>query len=364
LHAVAAAGPARLQGWRIISPAGHRFTGRFVPAAEGDSRVATALALPRHRLDAILVRHAVAAGASLCQVRVDDLLRDDDRVIGVAGRTAAGERVTHRARLVIGADGLRSVVARRAGLAAGVRPPRKLSLTTHVRGVDDPGSFGEMHLAADACLGFAPLEARADPLCNLTLVVDAERHGRHAAGAAAGFFHGWLHRFPELAGRLGGIVPGDPEGGWRFHASGPFHRPVTATTGAGVVLAGDAAGYYDPFTGQGVYQALAGAEALSRCADRALRSSDLSPAAFADYAAAHRRLTAGARRVQRLIEAVIARPSLADAAIRRLAAAPRAADALVAVTGDLRPARSLLHPALLFSLLASSPRRPLRDHHR
>ncbi len=121
----------------------------------------------------------------------------------------------------------------------------------------------------------------------------------------------------------------------------------------GAALVGDAAGYYDPFTGQGIYQALASAELLAQEADAALRAGRPGDGILLrGYARRRLRLLRGARLLQRVIEAVLSRPCQADAILARLRRAPAAADALVAVTGDLRRAGSLLDPRLLFSLVA------------
>ena len=58
------------------------------------------------------------------------------------------------------------------------------------------------------------------------------------------------------------------------------------------------------------------------------------------------------RRLQRLIDAVVTRPGLADAAVSRLSGLPELADALIAVTGDLRPVGALVSARFLFALFA------------
>src|SRR5690606_19822312 len=124
------------------------------------------------------------------------------------------------------------------------------------------------------------------------------------------FVDHWQPRFPLLAGD----APLRPLGGERWMASGPFDVPVRNVAFDGVALVGDAAGYFDPFTGQGIHQALAGAEQLARIAARALRQPGcVSRARLAGWAEAHAALTLGARRVQWLIEHVLARPALANA---------------------------------------------------
>ena len=115
-------------------------------------------------------------------------------------------------------------------------------------------------------------------------------------------------------------------------------------------------GYFDPFTGQGIHHAMAGAELLAAVVGPALACGHaLTTDALAPYARAHHGLVAGPRRVQRLIERVLAEPGRAERILRRIAARPDVAQALLDVTGDLRPARALLSPGLLFSFLLPHP---------
>src|SRR5690606_25087538 len=108
---------ARLRGWRIISPAGHAFQATFAAAANGDARVETAISLRREVLDAVLLAGARRAGAEVrTGLHVTDLLRDARGCVsGVEARDREGRTLRLHARLVVGADGLRSVVARRLG---------------------------------------------------------------------------------------------------------------------------------------------------------------------------------------------------------------------------------------------------------
>ncbi|NUT47156.1 MAG: FAD-dependent oxidoreductase [Saccharothrix sp.] len=88
--------------------AGERITGQLSTI----DNTAFAYAPRRHLLDAMLVEAAVAAGAEFAdRHRLEGLLWDDDRVAGVRCRLPDGRRIDERARLVIGADGVRSTVA-------------------------------------------------------------------------------------------------------------------------------------------------------------------------------------------------------------------------------------------------------------
>jgi 2-polyprenyl-6-methoxyphenol hydroxylase-like FAD-dependent oxidoreductase len=186
----------------------------------------------------------------------------------------------------------------------------------------------------------APVDDGSTGTHNITLVLPA---GSFDARAGAGhILRSGLHRF-------GMDVAVDDV---RILTSGPFDWPVRSVTYQGAVLVGDAAGYYDPFTGQGIYQAMAGAEQLAEHLDTALRAGAVSKASLAGYAQAHRKLRNAARRLQHIIEFVCARPALADFAFARCARNHRAARELLAATGDLIPAGSLFSPRFLMRLLA------------
>lgn len=332
LSAMEGAGATRLRGWRIHAPAGAAFRGDFPDGRWG-------LGLPRATLDTLLLENAGRCGAVIqTGQRVLDLLREGGRIAGVRTRSAGGAQREVRARLVIGADGLRSVVVRRLGLLRRTPRLRKLALTAHVHGVGALDGMGELYVRRDGCVGVA---AVGGGVANVTVVASGAEAGA-VAGDAAGYFDRMLWGYPRLASaeRLDAVL-----------ATGPFDWPTRGAVADGALLVGDAAGYYDPFTGQGIFRALRGAELAARVADRALREDDLSRAALAPYDRAFRRAFASGVRVQHGIEAVLSRPAAFERVARRLGDRPTVADALVAVTGDVSPVRSLLHPGLLARLM-------------
>jgi geranylgeranyl reductase family protein len=327
LSAVAAASPARLTGMRIVAPSGAGVVGKFTGFS---------FALPRTRFDTILRDAAESAGAEVRErVKVEELVYDRGAVAGVVARdTRHGTRDTYRASVVVGADGLRSVVARRLGRVH-VTPPRRIAFTAHVRDARDVTELGEMHVGRPGYVGFGPI---GDGLTTVALVVPFAQARRGAR------FFEELDRFPAVRGRFDArnLVR-------RVIATGPFarwsRRPVAK--GGGALLVGDAADFFDPFTGQGIYSALRGAELAAATIVESLTTG----AALDSYARARRREFAGKWVLERIIGIAVGWPALIERVVGRLSRRPHLADLLVRATGNCLPARAALSPRVITGLL-------------
>jgi geranylgeranyl reductase family protein len=297
---------------------------------------ATGLGVQRTVLDSVLLDRAARSGAEVrTGIQVQNLVRaPDGRVSGVRVREPDGNGGEIRARLVVGADGLRSVVVRRLDLLK--RPPRlqKVALTAHVQCDRGPHESGLFLLRRTRYVGAAPV---GGAVFNAAVVVSGDELQR-VAGNREEYFDQALAGEPffEGAQRLDEVI-----------ATGPFDWPTRSAVADGALLVGDAAGYYDPFTGQGIYRALRGAELAVEVIDRALRSGDVSAPALMPYERAQRRAFAPGVRLQHVIEAFISRPRMFGVAARLLTARPALANALVAATGDIAPVRAVLDPRLL-----------------
>lgn len=315
LAAVASASPGRLTGMKVVAPSGAAAVGRFTGFS---------YALPRTRFDAILRHAAESAGADVREgVKVDDLLYERGKIAGVV----AGEPL--RADRVIGADGLRSIVARRLGLVQRSSPTR-IAFTAHVadaRGVTD---LGEMHVGRSGYVGLGPIGGGVTTVALVVPVAQAHRGRR---------FFEELNRFPGVAGRFEARNVVRP-----LLATGPFaqwsRRPVAP--GGAALLVGDAADFFDPFTGQGIYSALRGAE----LAASAILHDDL-----AAYAGARRAEFRGKWLLERTIALAVGWPALIERVVGRLARRSDLADLLVRATGNCVPARAVLNLAVLSRLL-------------
>lgn len=337
LDAVHALDPVPLVGWDVCTPGGRTARGRFGPT------VGPGLAVERSRLDAALLARARLEGAAIEEGRRVTKVRpaegERNATVEVAGRGETVDRMG--ARIVVGADGLRSVTAR--ALVSHRPPPRhrKLSLTLRLRGSGPPGDRGRLTLSSGCTVGLAPV---GPDRWNATVVVDSRERGREVAAGPEAFA---LERVRELVPDWN-EPPTVLDGPW---GSGGFDVRTKRVVGPGVVLVGDAAGYYDPLTGQGIYRALRSAELAADAIDTALRQDRESGAALVAYGRRLSREFRPGRTIQRLIEMVVSRDLPREIAVGRLGAAPRAMDAFVRVTGDARPVRSLLRAEVWADLL-------------
>ncbi|HEY7060874.1 MAG TPA: NAD(P)/FAD-dependent oxidoreductase [Chloroflexota bacterium] len=228
----------------------------------------------RSRLDPILVDAAVAAGVEFRpEFSVQALCWDGDRVTGLRGAARGGATVTEQARLVVGADGLHSRVAR------AVRAP-----TYHARPALTCGYYS--YWSGMSCEGaeLYPRDQRfavAFPTNDgLTCVAVQWTHDEFAAFRAdvESNFLRTLEEMPDLAER---VRAGRREERFVGTADLPnfFRRPY----GPGWALVGDAGYHQDPNTGLGISNAFRDAELLAAAIDDGLAARRPLDAALADY---------------------------------------------------------------------------------
>jgi len=339
LGAVEGAAHAKLYGMKVVAPDGAVMCGRFLDAPRPYS-----FALPRTTFDSILLAAAARAGAVVQErVMVDDLVWEGDAVAGVIARFTTGRREACRARVTIGADGLRSVVARRLGLVR-TAPPRRVAFTAHVADVAGVDGMGELHVSHWGYVGLGPVGAGITTVALVVPVRQLRRDHRRD-------FFAELGRFPGLTGRF------DPQCLVRdILATGPFGQwsRSAVAPGGGALLVGDAADFFDPFTGQGIHAALRGAELVADCVVPALArrvSGPVTAATLRPYARARRRAFLGKWMLERLIGVGVGWPALTNRVVRRLARRSDLADLLVSAAGNTVPARRVLAPSVLAQLI-------------
>ncbi|MEO8480529.1 MAG: hypothetical protein ABI542_12970, partial [Gemmatimonadota bacterium] len=181
---------------------------------------------------------------------------------------------------------------------------------------------------------------------NVALVVDAARV-RQATERPEDFVQTELSRFPAVAARVDGATLARD-----WLVTGPFDARARRSVVDGCLLVGDAADFFDPFTGEGIGAALTGATLAAQTLDEALASGDpITAARLAGYRTARRRQFAGKWLVERLIGHAMRHPRFFDRCIGRIERRGMAAT-LIGVTGDVLPPSRVLNPLFLARMVA------------
>jgi len=336
LAAVEAAGAQRVEALELAARRGCRLVVPFAGIAPTEH---PALSLGREVLDSLLLDEARRSGVTVWE---EALVREplgDERCVEGALIECHGALHQARARITLAADGLRSRFARRLGLAGREPARRKLGLSARYRAADDVLPRVLMSAATDGCCGLAVRGAEA----NLGMVVDAHR-AREVGGDPSSFFHQALGDYPELRAAVAGEA-------LSVRAVGPLTWTTRRQSTGGCLLLGDAAGFYDPFTGQGVTFGLLTAELAAEVTHAALSEGDVSLERLAEYSRRRSRMLAPRVLVQRAIQAVISHPRLLERVVERLDRRPDTARTLVSVIADVAPAARAFSPAFLARLV-------------
>ena len=332
LKAVESGGAVPLSGMRITAPDGTTLTGRYQTVGAFRPYREHAMGVSRAVLDGALVERVRALPVDLHEdVRVTDVVVEGGAVVGVTGVDRGGVAQTFRAPVVVAADGRASTVAQRLRC----RHPHRLArmaLVTYVSDVPDCRDFGEIYVDPP---DYGILNPLAPGRINASLVVPLA-DAAPWSDRLEDFFVARIKQLPHLARRLAGARREAP-----LQAMGPLAYRVTAPREHGVLLVGDAAGFYDPFTGEGIYTALRGAELAAEAIVRGGRGGDAPASAPAAYERGRRAIFADKERVTRALQRLIAHRRLANVAAHWLARHPVALAALLGVIGDFVPPRRL-----------------------
>jgi len=292
------------------------------------------VSLSRTALDGALIESAQAAGAEFrdgVSVKVQRFGRDADE-----GHTVAfGDGETVRARCVVVADGLGgSSLSAVAGYEVNAQPASRVGLggvtsepIAHHR---VPHGTIEMACGRDGYLGVVELE---DGRLDFAAAIDA------AAIKAAGGLAGAAERLVRQAGLEPSAWPLDRVERWR--ATATLTRRRERLAGPGVFVVGDAAGYVEPFTGEGMAWAIAGGAAVADVASAAI--AGWTPQQETAWNQQHRQRIQQRQAGCRLVAATLRRPRLTRGVVRTLAACPILARPLIRrITA---PAAALDHAA-------------------
>jgi len=253
-----------LGGMLVTGLYGVAVKGRY----KGNGKSCQGWSITRHELDAGLVKAAVDAGAKFdekIKVRgpIIDEGTDGVRVGGLIIDSQNGQPLQVRARVTIAADGRRSVLGSSLGLTQLTKKPRRWAVGSYFSGVDSLSDLGEMHIRCNHYVGVSPVPGGLANVCVVSSVRDRFAHPEALVREVIASDSSLRDRFAKA--QLVGPVT----------LLGPMAMDVSSVGVPGLLLAGDAAGFVDPITGDGIRFALRGGELAARAALMTLATGNL-----------------------------------------------------------------------------------------
>lgn len=315
-----------LAGMVVTDDRGVRVEGRYGAGIEGRS-------VRRFELDAALMSAAAAAGARVEEgtlvlgpvVQASGARRI---VRGVTIRAKSGGATRITAPIVIAADGRHSRIARALSLQRHPARPRRWAVGAYFDGVTGMTDCGEMHVRPGRYIGVAPVPQHLTNVC----VVTADRT---ALRNPTTLLLNTLRGDPQLRDRFA-----DARLAGRPCTLGPLAVDCPVAGAPGLLLAGDAAGFVDPITGDGLHFALRGAELAAAAA---LDTLDHRRDAHLRLTADRHRAFARKWRLNRALRGIVGSPAAVRAGGCAAAIAPALLRRVIRYAGDApRPARSIV----------------------
>jgi flavin-dependent dehydrogenase len=315
-----------ISGMTVTGPGG------AMVAADYPSRL-TGASLRRRDLDQWLLESALAAGAQFDSgvAVTGPILLDRPLHVGGVRASCGGREHEVSARVVIAADGRASRLATALALSRFAKSPQRWAYGAYFSDVHGLTTHGEMHIRSDGYVGIAPLPEGVANVCvvrsraHLTAGQEADRVITQALGAD-----------PRLAERFAGARRISD-----VTVLGPLSVDSSAPGCPGLLLAGDAAGFVDPMTGDGLRFAIRGGELAARAALSELESG---VPAFEQLRAWRVREFAGKWRINRTLRTLVESPRALWLAARAAQAWPAPVTHLIGVAGDIALAQESFRP--------------------
>ena len=303
---------------------GMRLTGPTASVTAHYAADSPGLSIRRRDLDAWLLERAIAAGARFeagLVVRAPLVDAQLNLVRGlVLARRGTGTTLRLPALMTVAADGRRSVLAGALGLRR-ASPVRRWAFGTYARGVSGVTDLGEMHVRSGWYLGVAPV---AHDLVNVCLVTPPRPEGRSPLDVMQ---HA-IARDAAIAERFARATLDS-----RVRVLGPLGARVIAPGAPGLLLAGDAAGFVDPMTGDGLHLAMQSALLAADEISRVLVDGQFHTAVWRLAKARHARLGAKLR-FDRLVCRLVESPAALTVASRGARVFPDLVRRAVVYAGD------------------------------
>ena len=244
---------------------------------QNNDQITKGFVIPREIFDNYLFEKANAVADTRQGFSVKDLIFENNYVVGVKGKTRSGTEEEFRAPVVMGCDGSNSIVARKLGLYEMEMDHTSVAVRCYYEGVKGLTDQIELHYVKEVNPGYFWLFPAGDGRANIGIGLsksDMKKENRTLRQIMDEVTQ--TEYFKE---RFADAKQLERPVGWNLPL-GSIHRK---NHGNGFMLLGDAAGLVDPFTGEGIGNAMVSGQYAMEVAAKSKLSGDFSEKAFAEY---------------------------------------------------------------------------------
>jgi len=345
LNHIESLGPQRLKGVAISSYEGEELVIDY-PCQPGQTERPTSLSVPRYELDSLFIEQVRRVGVDVREKnKIIDFLFEKDRVSGVRGWDENKVSFTLKAPLVIDAGGRNSLSLKKFNLKRASSKNTKIAMAAHWRGANIPDDYCYMHVSRP---GYTGISSVREDRVNVVLVVDQNSMRGEKPDS--------FYECTVMKNRLRHKILQNAECIEPVRAVESLGFSVKPIPCGGLLVVGDAMGFIDPFTGEGIYLSLRSSEIAVEIADLALKNADFSLEFLKAYEKKRKQEFEKKFLLSRILQKLIYNQFFCDQVVRVLKEKRDLAEILVGVIGDLVPAERVISFKFLSQLIRAYPK--------
>ena len=341
----------RLKGVAISSYEGEELVIDY-PYQPGQVERPTSLSVPRYELDSLFIEQVRRVGVEVReQNKITDFLFDEGCIAGVRGWDENKSSFTIKAPLIIDAGGRNSLSLKKFNLKKKSSRNAKIAMAAHWKGAQIPDDYCYMHISRPGYTGIARV---SEDSTNVVLVVDLNSiRGENPDN---------FYRHTVMKNRARQRILQNAESVEPVRAVESLGFSVKPIPCGGLLAVGDAMGFIDPFTGEGIYLSLRSSEIAVEIADLALKNSNVSVEFLKLYDKKRKQEFEKKFLLSRILQKLIYNQFFCDKVVKILRDKRDLAETLVGVIGDLVPAERVVSFRFLSQLVGAYPREKSAAH--